>query len=140
MAEDYRFIFEKMGELVKDSHKALFRKSELLEIYSMRDEIENFRENYLAKCLTENSIPNLEENLENHINATFNYYDALIEKRILLKVFKELTPQNVSRKYDENLEILFGNIENEICEIRDSLSLATTDSFLLELLRNINNS
>ena len=113
MAEDYRFIFEKLGELVRNSHDLAFKRFELLEIYSVENEIENFLERYLKNNLADRSNSNLIENLENHVDATFNYYEALIEKRSLLKVFEELALQKVSEERSASLKILFGNLDEE---------------------------
>lgn len=139
MAEDYEFIYQKLGELISDSNRLVDKRQEILEVYSVSGEIEGFFEKYLSGDLSDKSIPNLGENLENYVLAAFDYYDSLIEKQNLLKVFKELSPPNDFQNSQKNFRRLSGNLEEEILEVRDSLNIATANSFLLELLRKINN-
>ncbi len=136
MEEKYEIIFGKIGKLIKESHEISSMKYELSEIYSINGEIENFLEKYLENTLTDQSTLNLEKNLEDHINATFNYYDSLVEKRSFLKIFGELIPKSVFQEHSPNLNILFEDLDEEIYKVRNSLSLATTDSLLLDLLKN----
>jgi hypothetical protein len=140
MAEDYEFIYKKLGELILNSQEVVGKRLELLDIYSIEGELGNFLKKYLTNGLTDISIPNLEENLENYEIASFNYYDSLIEKRSLLKVFGELSPYKDLPNSRENFRILEGDLEEEILDIRGSLKIATTNSFLIEFLRKINNS
>ena len=126
--------------MILNSQELVGKRLELLDIYSIEGELGDFLEKYLTNDLTDISIPNLEENLENYEIASFNYYDSLIEKRSLLKIFGELSPYKGLPNSRENFRILEGDLEEEILDVRDSLKIATTNSFLIEFLRKINDS